>query len=154
MATEIERKFLVNGESWRVGAEGLAYRQGYLNRDPERTVRVRLAGDAGFLTVKGRSQGACRTEFEYPIPVADARAMLEALCLGPIIEKVRYRVPFGGHVWEVDEFGGENRGLVLAELELGAPDEDFAVPPWVGQEVTGDPRYYNANLAQHPYRRW
>lgn len=154
MGTEIERKFLVRSDAWREEAEGETYRQGYLSVDPERTVRVRVAGKRGYLTVKGRSEGLARAEFEYPIPVADAHALLDGLCLRPLIDKVRYRVEHGGREWTVDDFGGENRGLVLAEVELAAPDEAVELPPWVGEEVSDDPRYYNANLIQRPFRTW
>lgn len=154
MGTEIERKFLVRDDRWRPGASGVLYRQGYLTTDPERTVRVRLAAGTGYLTIKGRTTGASRAEFEYEIPAAEAVDMLDRLCLHPLIEKKRYRVSHEGHVWEVDEFLGENEGLTLAEIELTAPDERVALPPWAGAEVTEDPRYYNANLATHPFRCW
>lgn len=152
MAVEIERKFLVTGDGWRNGS-GVLYRQGYLNRDKSRTVRVRIAGDAAFLTIKGRSVGATRAEFEYPIPVADAQALL-ALCDGPLIEKTRYRVPHAGHEWEVDVFAGDNAGLVVAELELQSESEAFAAPAWLGEEVSHDARYFNSNLATQPFCTW
>jgi adenylate cyclase len=154
MGTEIERKFLVRSDQWRVGAVGEIYRQGYLAADPDRTVRVRVAGDRGTLTVKGRAEGLARAEFEYEIPVQDADEMLDTLCLRPLIEKVRYRVPHAGRTWEVDEFVGENRGLVLAEIELGDAAETVELPGWAGREVSDDPRYYNANLVRHPFSRW
>jgi CYTH domain-containing protein len=153
MAEEIERKFLVRGDGWR-DAPATAYRQGYLSTTAERTVRVRVAGETAKLTVKGASRGATRAEFEYEIPVEDAEAMLEGLCERPLIEKRRHRVPYGGLTWEVDEFFGENRGLVVAEVELEREDQEFEKPPWVGSEVTADPRYFNANLVRHPFRRW
>ena len=152
MATEIERKFLVMGDDW-LSATGVLIWQGYLNRDKHRTVRVRVAADQAFLTIKGATQGATRAEFEYPIPVADATA-LRALCDGPIIEKVRRRIDHAGFTWEVDEFFGDNAGLVVAEIELGSETEAFAKPPWVGQEVTEDARYFNSNLATHPFSAW
>jgi adenylate cyclase len=153
VGVEIERKFLVRDPGVLVGVEGVPYRQGYLATDADRTVRIRRAGDHAFITVKGRSHGATRAEFEYEIPVADAEAML-TLCLQPIIEKVRHRLPHAGQIWEVDVFGGVNEGLIVAEVEL--PDEDAVVevPWWVGDEVTADPRYFNANLIAHPYREW
>jgi len=154
MGTEIERKFLVRGDAWRSRAEGEPYRQGYLSVDPERTVRVRVAGTRGDLTVKGKSAGLARDEFEVPLPLADAHELLDRLCLRPLIEKVRYRVEHEGHVWEVDEFAGENQGLVLAEVELASPDEAVELPAWAGQEVSDDPRYYNANLVHHPFGTW
>ena len=156
MAREIERKFLVTGDDWRPGAQGVPYRQGYLSAgaDAACTVRARVAGERAFLTVKGRAAGGARDEYEYPIPIADAEEMLERLCVGGRIEKFRYRVPFAGRVWEVDEFTGENAPLVVAEVELDRIDAEVALPPWVGLEVTYDPRYTNAALARHPYSRW
>lgn len=152
MATEIERKFLVTGDAWREVA-GLHMSQGYLNADKARTVRVRRAGERAFLTVKGPTHGAVRAEFEYEIPAADAAELL-ALCQGPRIEKIRRRVMYEGFTWEVDEFLGENAGLVVAEIELEREDQAFARPAWLGVEVTHDPRYYNASLVHHPYRLW
>jgi adenylate cyclase len=152
MPLEIERKFLTAGEGWRSGA-GVLICQGYLCSVPSRTVRVRLAGDAGFLTIKGATDGATRAEFEYSIPLEDARSLL-TLCEGPLLEKVRHRVRFGGHWWDVDEFLGENTGLVIAEVELGDEGEHFERPPWLGAEVTDDARYFNSNLARRPYRHW
>lgn len=154
MGVEIERKFLVRSQAWRAGATGQQVRQGYLSVDPDRTVRVRMAGERGYLTVKGRSRGLVRAEFEYPIPGPDAEALLDNLCLRPLIEKTRYRVTHAGRVWEVDEFWGENRGLVLAEVELADPAEAVDLPDWAGEEVSADPRYANANLARHPFGRW
>jgi CYTH domain-containing protein len=153
MGKEIERKFLVRQGEWPKN-EGVTYRQGYLSTVKERTVRVRIAGDAAFLTVKGISKGATRAEFEYDIPVSDAEEMLDHLCEQPLIEKRRYEIEHGGLTWEVDEFFGNNEGLVLAEVELESEDQQFERPPWVGEEVTDDPRYFNANLVEHPYRDW
>jgi len=153
VGVEIERKFLVSDRSVLQGVEGIPYRQGYLSTDHERTVRIRRAGDHAFVTIKGLSRGASRAEFEYPIPLADAEAML-ALCLPPIIAKVRHRVPHGGLVWEVDVFEGENEGLVVAEVEMPSEATDLLLPPWIGAEVTDDPRYFNANLVRHPFRDW
>lgn len=152
MALEIERKFLVTGDAWRQGP-GTLLSQGYLNRDKQRTVRVRIAGEQAFLTVKGANQGATRAEFEYPIPLADATQLL-ALCDGPTVEKIRRVVQFEGFAWEVDEFLGQNAGLVVAEIELESEDQVFARPAWVGLEVTDDARYYNSRLATHPYCDW
>jgi len=154
MAVEVERKFLVADMSWQKGATGLLYRQGYLCTDKKRTVRVRIAGEQGFLTVKGRTRGISRLEFEYSIPVADAVEMLERLCENSIIEKIRYRIPYKGHIWEVDVFLGANKGLVLAEIELEDEHEEFARPPWLGREVTGDVRFYNSFLSRTPYTSW
>ena len=152
MAIEIERKFLVQGEAWRA-APAVFYSQGYLNRDKARTVRVRIAGDEAYLTIKGQSVGASRAEFEYAIPLADARELL-AMCEQPLIEKNRRKIPHAGFVWEVDEFLGENLGLVVAEIELPSEETQFARPDWVGQEVTDDARYFNSNLAKTPFSRW
>jgi len=152
MALEVERKFLVKGSEWR-HVEGVVFRQGYLSTEKERTVRVRVAGDRATLTVKGINRGAVRTEFEYDIPLEDARELL-LLCEQPLIEKIRRRIEHGGLIWEVDEFSGENEGLVVAEVELDREDRPLAKPPWVGEEVTHDPRYYNANLIANPFRKW
>jgi adenylate cyclase len=157
MAKEIERKFLVRGESWRTAAApGIAYRQGYLSAgaDAGCTVRVRLGGERAFLTIKGPAAGAARDEYEYPIPTADAEEMLGQLCAGGTVEKVRHHVPFGGRTWEVDVFAGENAPLVVAEVEIERADAEVALPPWVAAEVTDDPRYTNAALARSPYSRW
>ena len=147
MGREIERKFLVTSDAWRAGAKGVRIRQGYLSLDPERTVRVRLAGEKAWITVKGLSRGPVRDEFEYPIPAADAVAMLDGLCRASL-EKTRHKVRFGGHTWEVDVFHGRHDGLVMAEIEMAAEGATISMPPWVGKEVTDDPRYYNSNLAQ------
>ncbi len=152
MGTEIERKFLVTGDDWRQ-APADAYAQGYLNRDQQRTVRVRVARGAAWLTVKGANRGATRAEFEYEIPVADAEQLL-ALCDGPIVRKWRRVVVHEGATWEVDEFLGDNAGLVVAEIELAHEDQPFARPPWLGKEVTHDARYFNSNLAAAPYSSW
>jgi CYTH domain-containing protein len=154
MAREIERKFLVEGDAWRDGARSSAFRQGYLSTVKERTVRVREAGGRGYLTVKGITVGTERTEFEYEIPVEEARAMLDDLCERPLIEKTRHVVEHGGLVWEIDEFDGANRGLIVAEVELDRADREVALPAWAGEEVTDDPRYFNANLIAHPYTEW
>jgi adenylate cyclase len=154
MGVEIERKFLVTSQEWRELADGIDYRQGYLSTVKERTVRVRTVGEKGFLTVKGITVGATRSEFEYEIPRADADQMLDHLCERPIISKTRYTVPHRGHMWEVDDFHLENTGLIVAEVELSDQDEGFAKPSWIGEEVTGDPRYFNANLIAHPYSDW
>ena len=154
MPKEIERKFLVKNDGWRGKSVGKRYRQGYLSTVKERTVRVRTVDDKGFLTVKGLSVGAARSEYEYEIPVADANEMLDRLCERPLIEKMRYRIPSAGVVWEVDEFAGENRGLIVAEVELESEDQQVAFPDWIGHEVTDDPRYFNANLVAHPFSRW
>lgn len=153
MGREIERKYLVKNDTWRAGAEGISYVQGYLSRDPGRTVRVRRAGARAFLTIKGKPDGISRPEFEYEIPAADADELL-ALCVGLLVEKTRYRIPFGGHCWEVDEFHGANAGLIVAEIELDAPEEGFEKPDWLGNDVSDDPRYANSRLSEHPYSTW
>lgn len=154
MGQEIERKFLVKGEAWRSLADPVAFRQGYLCRAKERTVRVRTEGERAVLTIKGQNVGARRPEFEYEIPLAEAKALLDELCERPLIEKTRRKIPFQGLVWEVDEFAGDNAGLVVAEVELGDEGQEVPLPDWIGEEVTGDPKYYNANLVAHPYRDW
>jgi adenylate cyclase len=154
MAKEIERKFLVKGDSWRGQGKGKHYRQGYLSTVKERTVRIRIAGDKGFITVKGVNVGASRSEYEYEIPLADAKEVLDRLCERPLIEKTRYRIPFDGLTWEVDEFEGENRGLITAEVELGDEKQKVSLPDWIDAEVTGDPRYFNSNLVAHPFSKW
>jgi adenylate cyclase len=154
MNIEIERKFLVKDTTWKEGAGGVTYRQGYLSSHPERTVRVRTAGGKGFLTIKGKSQGASRSEFEYGIPHDEATRLLDQLCEKPLIEKIRYKILYAGMLWEIDEFGGDNAGLVVAEVELTHEDQSIGLPPWVGTEVTEDPRYYNANLIRNPFSRW
>jgi len=155
MAQEIERKFLVRDiqpPPWKK-LPGRVYRQGYLSADEQRSVRVRLSSDTAFLTIKGPTRNAVRDEFEYQIPLQDAEQILH-LCVQPLIEKKRYVVQHGKHAWEIDEFFGENAGLVLAEIELADVDEEFEKLTWVGQEVTHDARYYNANLARHPFSSW
>lgn len=152
MGLEIERKFLVLEGPWR-SARPVRYCQGYLNTDPQRTVRVRIAEDGAFLTVKGPAEGIARPEFEYPIPVADAHQML-SMCMGSRVEKMRRRVRVGDHVWEVDEFLGDNEGLLVAEIELEDVNETFEKPDWVGEEVTGDLRYLNSRLLDAPFKSW
>ena len=154
MAIEIERKFRVINEDWRIGATGTRFRQGYLVASPERSVRVRVAGTEATLTIKGRAQGAVRAEFEYAIPLADAETMLATLCEPPMIEKTRWLCEWQGYVWEVDEFAGDNAGLVIAEVELTHALEQPPLPPWVGVEVTHDPRYLNASLIRQPWCDW
>ena len=154
MPLEIERKFLLRNDSWRRAViRSVPLAQGYLSVDPLRTVRVRVAGDRAWLTVKGPVVGITRAEFEYPVPVTEATAML-ALCPQPVVEKTRHYVPVGAHVWEIDVFTGANAGLVLAEVELAAPDENITLPGWVGEEVSGQARYYNSSLLRLPYCDW
>ena len=152
MGVEIERKFKVK-EHFRPTGVGIEMAQGYLSRDPRRTVRIRIAGIQGFLTIKGETCGATRSEYEYEIPAEEARELL-ALCDTPLVEKTRYVEMFCGKRWEVDIFHGANEGLQVAEIELAAEAEEFALPEWVGDEVTGERRYYNAALIAHPYSAW
>ena len=154
MGVEIERKFLLTGDAWRTLGEPVLLRQGYLSSDPDRTVRVRIENGAGTMTIKGRSAGATRAEWEYPIPLADANELLDRLCQQPVIEKYRRRIAFGGNVWEVDEFLGANAGLVVAEIELASEDQAFDKPDWIGSEVTHDKRYFNSSLIRHPFSGW
>ncbi len=154
MGVEIERKFLLSGDDWRSLGEPVLLRQGYLNSDPVRTVRVRIEGDKGVLTIKSKNTGATRGEWEYPVPLADAQELLDRLCERPLVEKYRRRIEHGGFTWEVDEFLGENAGLVVAEIELPLEDTVFDKPDWIGQEVTGDKRYYNSSLIRFPFTQW
>jgi len=154
MGVEIERKFLVAGDGWRTLGAPVLLRQGYLSADPERTVRVRIEGEQGVLTIKSKSEGASRGEWEYPIPLRDAEELLDRLCERPLVEKYRRRIDFQGFTWEVDEFLGENAGLVVAEIELPAEDTVFDLPDWIGNEVTGERRYYNSSLIRLPYSKW
>ena len=153
MAKEIEKKFLLKNDNWRKNAIGTFYRQGYLSSQKEHTVRIRISGEEAFLTIKGPSQGASRLEFEYSIPASDANEIM-ALCKKPIIEKTRYIVFHNGLKWEIDEFEGINKGLLLAELELKHENQSFDLPDWAGEEVTGNPDYYNANLVKKPFSTW
>ena len=155
MGVEIERKFLVAGDGWRVASDGgTELIQGYISTDPDRVVRARVAGHRGTITLKGRSDGAARAEFEWSIPADDARQVLHTLAVPPLIEKVRHRVEHAGHTWEIDVFGGRNAGLVVAEVELEREDEEVALPDWVGEEVTGDHRYANSSLVAAPFDTW
>lgn len=154
VAHEIERKFRVRSNAWRGTGEGTLYRQGYLVNSDFQTVRVRISDRDAWLTIKGQRVGVTRPEFEYPIPAGDAEGMLATLCDGSLVEKTRYRVPVGKHVWEVDEFHGDNAGLVLAELELEHKAEPFERPEWLGQEVSDDPRYYSGHLAKETFSSW
>ena len=152
---EIERKFLVSHNGWRTQVvRQTSIRQGYLNQDRHCSVRVRIADAEATLNLKGGTLGASRLEFEYPIPLEEARMLLDQLALGPQIEKIRHHVPAGPHLFEIDEFMGDNFGLVVAEIELNAVDEPFERPDWLGLEVTEDVRYYNTALSLNPYRRW
>lgn len=154
MPVEIERKFLVIGDAWRDGASGKTFRQGYLPAAPGCSVRVRIAEDAAWLALKGDTHGMSRPEYEYRIPVVEATEIMDILCRQPVIEKTRYLVGYHGMTWEIDVFAGANDGLVVAEIELEHESQAFDRPEWVGAEVTGDPRYYNASLAVEPYSAW
>ncbi len=154
MALEIEHKFLVKGDAYRSLAEPVLYRQGYLCMNTKKEVRVRLAGETAFITIKSKINDTVRQEFEYNIPAEDAQLMLNESCENLIVEKYRYRIPFAGKVWEVDEFLGENAGLVVAEIELEYEGEPFEEPDWIGKEVSSDDRYLNAALAMNPYKNW
>jgi adenylate cyclase len=154
MGREIERKFLVTGGGWRKGAKRSGLSQGYLYAGKDKSVRVRLEDGRGTVTIKGPTRGAGRAEYEYAIPSRDARELLRSLCEKPLIIKTRSRVRHAGLVWEIDEFGGDNDGLIVAEVELRRSGQKVALPPWVGREVTNDPRYLNANLFKKPYRSW
>lgn len=155
MATEIERKFLVLDDGWRAdAAPGLRMRQGYLSGGGLSSIRVRVQGEQAFLNIKSATLGVRRREYEYAIPLRDAEELLDHLCAGPLIEKVRYDVECAGHLWEVDVFEGDNAGLIVAEIELDSEEEVFEKPPWAGAEVSHDPRYYNVSLVSNPYKSW
>jgi len=154
MGTEIERKFLVELSAWRPSGPGTRIVQGYLSSSKERTVRVRLEGESARLTIKGPAEGISRAEYEYEIPAADAREILDSLCERPFIDKTRHLEVHAGRTWEVDVFHGDNEGLVVAEIELESADAAVELPPWAGAEVSEDRRYANSNLARRPWRHW
>ena len=154
MAQEIERKFRVANDDWRaMASSSSSLKQGYLSSSAEATVRVRLEDNLGTLTIKSKTKGITRNEFEYAIPAQEAKELL-MLCSGPLIEKTRYRIPQENRTWEIDVFEGDNDGLIIAEIELTSEDDYFVKPQWLGEEVSGDSRYYNSNLATHPYVNW
>lgn len=154
MGKEIERKFVVDTAAWRPQGAGTHFKQGYLNSQKERVVRVRIEGDRAKLTIKGPSVGVTRSEFEYAIPVEDAALLLDNLCEQPLIDKHRHKEQHGGKTWEIDVFHGDNEGLVVAEIELASEDEAFAAPAWAVREVSSDPRYFNSNLLKNPFKNW
>ncbi|HBK62476.1 MAG TPA: adenylate cyclase [Cyanobacteria bacterium UBA11166] len=154
MPTEIERKFLVKGDRWRSLGKGTIYRQGYLPTINNTTIRVRLVGEQGYLTIKGVKVGVSRAEYEYPIPAEDAKEMLDNFCQLPMIEKTRYKIKWGELIWEVDEFMGENEGLIVAEVELTDENQEIDLPDWIGEEVSHDSRYFNSNLVKYPFSQW
>lgn len=155
MPTEIERKYLVTGDSWRQDAgAGVAIVQGYLGSNEKSSIRIRIEGESAHLNIKSRTIGIRRSEFDYPIPLDEAADLLQRLCDQPLIKKTRYPVQYQGHLWEVDVFAGDNAGLIVAEIELSAPEQSFRLPAWAGREVSDDPRYYNTCLVSHPYKDW
>ena len=155
MPLEIERKFLLRSDAWRAQARSrVLMRQGYLSSGSRCSMRARIAGEQAWLNLKAKRSGMTRLEYEYPIPVREANEILAELCDGPLVEKYRHEVAAGPHVWEIDEFLGDNAGLIVAEIELQAEAENFERPDWLGDEVTLDERYYNFNLAQHPFKLW
>lgn len=154
MAHEIEHKFIVDPQLWKPRSAGTRIEQGYLSTEKERVVRVRIFGERAAVTIKGQPRGLTRDEFEYEIPLSDARHILRELCLKPVLSKTRYRESVGGLAWDVDVFHQENDGLVLAEVEVHDEAQAFDKPPWAVREVSGDPRYFNANLVRRPYRTW
>ena len=153
MAIEIERKFLVEGDTWRPLGLGKPYCQGYLSRAPGVTVRVRTEGNVACITIKGITKGISRPEFEYSIPFEDALE-LQRLCTTPLVTKTRYHIPYEGYLWEIDEFHGDNKGLIIAEVELDHPNAAINIPSWIGKEVSADVRYCNSNLSIHPFKTW
>lgn len=155
MATEIERKFLLVSDEWRQKvSRSESFRQGYLSSGKRASVRVRIADAVATLNIKGMTLGVQRAEYEYEIPLPDAVELLDALCERPLIEKTRHFVEFGGKLWEIDEFHGDNAGLIVAEVELDSPDEVITMPAWAGQDVSHLERYYNVCLTQYPYSQW
>jgi len=155
MATEIERKFLILNQDWQEYTKSeLHIVQGYLATNEFSSTRIRIQNDKANINIKSATLGITRTEFEYSIPVGDARLMLEDLCIKPVIEKTRFTVEHMGHAWEIDVFSGDNEGLIVAEIELSSPDEAFEKPSWIGEEVSNDARYYNACLVNNPYKNW
>ena len=155
MGIEIERKFLVNYEKWEQAEKPLGdfYRQGYLLTDPTKTIRIRQTSAKGFLTIKGISVGATRAEFEYEIPFEEAKELLNQFAVSEL-SKIRYKISFDHHIWEIDVFSGENEGLIVAEIELKSENEIFEIPNWIDREVTGEDKYYNSNLTLNPYKDW
>lgn len=154
MAHEIERKFLVVSDAYRHGATGILYKQGYLHEGSAPIVRIRICGEQAYLTIKGETTGITRAEFEYEIPLQDANQLLTLFCRSQPVEKLRYTIAYGDAIWEVDEFLGDNAGLIVAEIELTDESDAFEHPPWLGREVSDDPRYFNVNLLTHPFKEW
>jgi CYTH domain-containing protein len=155
MGKEIERKYLVHHDKWKriTKPHGQHFKQGYILISPEKTIRIRLSDMHGFITIKGKTTGASRPEYEYEIPLSDAKELLDNFCIGSL-SKTRYKIKYKNNFWEVDEFAGDNAGLLIAEIELKSEDDLFDIPEWVEKEVTGDIKYYNANLIMNPYKNW
>lgn len=154
MAVEIEKKFLLNHFPESLLKNPVYISQGYIPHSREGVIRIRIFGDQGFITFKSRTVNAARLEFEYPVPADDAKQMMDLFCLKPVIEKNRFHYDFKGFTWEIDCFTGDNQGLIVAEIELSHVDQPFEKPDWIGKEVTGDPRFFNSNLVNHPYNTW
>jgi len=155
MPIEIERKFLLRNADWQLDAnQGAQYEQGYIAGSELASVRIRTEGEDAFINIKSATLGVTRQEYEYPVPLDEAQEILSSLCAKPLIKKTRYIVHDHGNEWEVDVFAGENEGLIVAEIELQSEDQSFELPSWCGREVSDDPRYYNVNLAKHPYSKW
>ena len=155
MSTEIERKFLIINDNWKRSVyETTDYIQGYFNTNKDCSIRIRIANNTASINIKSATLGIHRSEYDYPVPVNDAKEMLEHLCIKPLIEKTRYKLKFENHMWEIDVFYGENKGLLVAEIELDSIDEQFSKPDWAGDEVSDDPRYYNVCLVDNPYKNW
>lgn len=155
MALEVEHKFLLANDDWRQRIEhSVHYKQGYLSSSPLSSVRVRISDSQAWLNIKSATIGSHRQEFEYEIPLSDADSILDALCHKPLVEKMRHFVHYDRHLWEIDEFMGDNAGLIVAEIELSQIGESFEKPAWIGEEVTQDLRYYNNNLSRYPYKDW
>lgn len=155
MGIEIERKFLLKDDSWRkLADEGIEFIQGYLIGSDKASVRVRIEGKVANINIKSATLGITRQEYEYAIPVTDARNILPELCEQPLIEKRRYHIRHAGLIWEIDEFSGQNTGLIVAEVELNAENQTINLPDWIGDEVSDDPRYYNVSLVRNPYCKW
>lgn len=155
MAIEVEHKFLLANDNWRKQvSQSLQYRQGYLTSEPTSSIRVRTCNDKAWLNIKSATIGTQRYEYEYEIPLEDANEIIDKLCRKPLIEKTRHFVSVDNHTWEIDEFKGDNTGLIVAEIELESAGEAFTLPEWIGEEVTHDLRYYNNNLSKNPYKEW
>jgi len=154
MAKEIERKYLLKNDNWRKEAQPVYYKQGYLSYGQGNTVRIRIAGNEAWVTIKSATVGISRSEFEYLIPIADANSILDDICFKPLIEKYRSKIKYKGMIWEVDEFLGENKGLIIAEVELENENQQVEIPEWIGEEVSSDKRYYNSYLVKNPYKNW